>query len=66
MILFDLLNQNQSDRLDTWHKLGRSLQQLESGDSLYFYLLTLEGALSPIHALSGKSGDDRTIKLVMP
>jgi VWFA-related protein len=60
VILFDLLNQNQSDRLDTWHKLGRSLQQLESGDSLYFYLLTLEGTLSPIHALGGKSGDDRT------
>lgn len=60
VILFDLLNENQSDRLDVWHKLGRSLQQLESGDSLYLYLLTLEGGLSPIHPIGSKAGDDRT------
>ena len=60
VILFDLLNENQSDRLDVWHKLGRSLQQLESGDSLYLYLLTLEGTLSPIHPVGSKAGDDRT------
>lgn len=60
VILFDLLNQNQTDRLDTWHKLSRSLTQLESGDSLYFYLLTLEGALSPIHPIGSKDGDDHT------
>jgi hypothetical protein len=60
VILFDLLNENQPDRLDAWHKLGRSLQQLESGDSLYLYLLTLEGGLSPIHPIGSKSGDDQT------
>jgi VWFA-related protein len=60
VILFDLLNENQSYRLDVWHKLGHSLQQLESGDSLYLYLLTLEGTLSPIHAIGGKAGDDQT------
>jgi VWFA-related protein len=60
VILFDLLNENLSDRLDVWHKLGRSLQQLESGDSLYLYLLNLEGALSPIHAMGSKEGDDQT------
>jgi len=60
VILFDLLNQNQTDRLDTWHRLGRSLSQLPSGESLYFYLLTLEGALVPIHAIGGKAGDDKT------
>jgi len=59
VILFDLLNQNQSDRLDAWHKLGRSLQQLESGDSLYLYLLALEGNLIPIHEIGGKAGDDK-------
>jgi len=63
VILFDLMNENQADRLDAWHKLGRSLQQLESGESVYLYLLTLEGTLSPIHAI-GKSGaksdDDKT------
>jgi VWFA-related protein len=60
VILFDLLNENQIDRLDVWHKLGRSLQQLESGDSLYLYLLTLEGTLSPIHPIGSKAGDDQT------
>jgi VWFA-related protein len=60
VILFDLLNQNQTDSLDTWHKLARALPQLESGDSLYLYLLTLEGALSPIHPMGSKGGDDHT------
>lgn len=59
-ILFDLLNENQTERLDVWHKIGKSLQQLESGDSVYLYLLTLEGALTPIHAIAGKDGDDKT------
>lgn len=59
-ILFDLLNENQSDRLDVWHKLARSLKQLESGDSLYLYLLTLEGSLTPIRAIGDKAGDDQT------
>ncbi len=60
VILFDLLNQNQTDRLDAWHKLGRSLQQLESGDSVYLYLLALEGNLIPIHEIGSKAGDDKT------
>lgn len=60
VILFDLLNESQSDRLNVWHKLGRALQQLESGESLYFYLLTLEGNLAPIHPIGGKTGDDKT------
>jgi VWFA-related protein len=60
VILFDLLNQNTADRLDAWHKLGKSLQQLESGESIYFYLLALEGNLIPIHEIGSKAGDDKT------
>ena len=60
VILFDLLNEPLSDRLNVWHSLGRSLQQLQSGDSLYFYLLTLEGTLAPIHEIGGTAGDDKT------
>jgi VWFA-related protein len=60
VILFDLLNENQSDIQNVSRKVGRSLQQLESGNGLYFYLLTLEGNLSPIHPIGGKSGDDST------
>jgi VWFA-related protein len=60
VILFDLMNENQADRLDTWHALSKSLAQLESGNSVYFYLLNLEGELVPIHAIGPKSADDAT------
>lgn len=60
VILFDLMNESQSDRLDTWRAFSKSLPQLESGDSLYFYLLNLEGELVPIHALGPKAADDQT------
>jgi VWFA-related protein len=60
VILFDLMNQNQPDRLEMWHTLDKSLPQLASGDSVYFYLLNLEGELVPIHALGPRSADDAT------
>jgi VWFA-related protein len=60
VILFDLMNQNQPDRLETWHALDKSLPQLESGEFLYFYLLSLEGELVPIHAMGPKAADDAT------
>ena len=59
-ILFDLMNENQADRLDTWKALDKSLAQLESGNSVYFYLLNLEGELVPIHAIGPKAADDDT------
>jgi VWFA-related protein len=59
-ILFDLMNENQADRLDNWKALDKSLAQLESGNSVYFYLLNLEGELVPIHAIGPKSADDDT------
>ena len=58
VILLDLMNQSQADRLDAARTLGRSLAQLEAGDSVYLYLLTLEGTVEPLHAMGGKSGDD--------
>ncbi len=59
-ILFDLMNENQADRLDNWKALDKSLAQLESGNSVYFYLLNLEGELVPIHAIGPKAADDDT------
>jgi VWFA-related protein len=56
-ILFDLMNQGRADRVDAARKIGRSLQQLESGDSVYLYVLSLEGAMVPIHAMQPASGD---------
>jgi VWFA-related protein len=58
VILLDLMNQSQSDRLDAARTLGKSLQQLEAGDSVYLYLLTLEGKLEPVHPIGGKAEDD--------
>src|ERR1035441_3997015 len=43
VILFDLMNQNQPDRLEMWHALDKSLPQLASGNSVYFYLLNHTG-----------------------
>jgi VWFA-related protein len=60
VILFDLMNQNQPDRLEMWHVLDKSLPQLESGEFLYFYLLNLEGELVPIHAMGPRAADDAT------
>jgi len=60
VILFDLLNENESDRLTTWHLLAKSLAQLESGENIYFYVLTLEGNLEAIHGISKGAADDKT------
>jgi VWFA-related protein len=60
VILFDILHHNPSDRLNIWHKLRASLPKLESGDGVYFYLLTLEGTLVPLRAIGPKSAADKT------
>jgi VWFA-related protein len=60
VILFDLMNQNQPDRLNMWHVLDKSLPQLESGEFLYFYLLNLDGELVPIHPIGPRAADDAT------
>ncbi|HTQ54389.1 MAG TPA: VWA domain-containing protein [Bryobacteraceae bacterium] len=57
-ILFDLMNESQPDRLDMWHALDKSLPKMESGDSVYFYILTLEGELFPIHPIGPPAADD--------
>lgn len=60
VILFDMINENQADRLDNWKELDKSLPQLESGENVYFYVLNLEGVLVPIHAFGPKAADDKT------
>ena len=58
-ILLDMLNMNQTDRLSSWKDLDRFLSQPPSGESLYFYLLNLEGVLIPIHAAGPNQAGDR-------
>jgi VWFA-related protein len=63
VVLFDLLNQARTNGLDSAHKLGRALGQLQSGESLYFYILGLDGNLFPIHPIpapGAASTDDKT------
>ncbi len=60
VIMFDMMNENQPDRLENWKTLDKSLPQLESGDNVYFYIFNLEGELVPIHALGPKSPADAT------
>jgi len=60
VVLFDMINENQADRLDNWKELDKALPQLESGENVYFYVLNLEGVLVPIHSFGPKSPDDKT------
>jgi VWFA-related protein len=63
VVLFDLLNQARTNGLDSAHKLGRALGQFPSGESLYFYILGLDGNLFPIHPIpesGAPSADDKS------
>jgi VWFA-related protein len=60
-ILFDLLNHNASaDRLDASRRIGQSLKQIESVESVYLYLLTLDGTLVPIHPIEPGAAPSKT------
>ena len=60
-ILLDLLNQKLSaDRLDSSRKIGQSLKQLDSGESVYLYLLAFDGRLVPIHAIEPGAAPNKT------
>jgi VWFA-related protein len=63
-ILFDLLNQSRVDALDAYKKVGHSLQQLESGQSVYLYVLAMDGSLVPVHPIPQDplvaAADDKT------
>jgi VWFA-related protein len=60
VILFDMINLADADRLGTWKALDKAIPQLESGENVYFYVLNLEGALIPIHPMGPPAADDKT------
>lgn len=60
VILFDMINLSDSDRLENWKALDKQIPQLESGENIYFYVLNLEGALIPIHAMGPAAPDDKS------
>ncbi len=60
-IVFDLMNvKNMIDIKAVWHNLSNWIPQLESGESVYFYLVTVDGILTPMHPVGGNAGDDKT------
>jgi VWFA-related protein len=63
-ILFDLIGQGRPDALRAYKMVGHSLQQLESGESVYLYVLAMDGSLVPVHPIppdpSVPAADDKT------
>jgi VWFA-related protein len=57
LIVLDLLNSQMSDRGFSSAEIARNLQGLETSDSLYFYLLTRDSTLFPVHGLPGGPAD---------
>ena len=51
VILFDLLNARFDDRGYAANQLVPALQHVEAGDSLFLYILAIDGTLYPIHPL---------------
>jgi VWFA-related protein len=60
VILFDMINLVDADRLENWKTLDKTIPQLESGENLYFYVLNLEGVLVPIHGFGPPAAGDKT------
>jgi VWFA-related protein len=51
VILFDLLNARFEDRGSMMSQLGPALQHLEASETLFFYILTMNGTLYSLHGL---------------
>ena len=59
MILFDVLNLSMANRQPAVDQIVRALENLEAGDSVYLYLLNLNGELLPVRALPDAAPDPR-------
>lgn len=57
VILFDLLNESFSTRGVAWNQLVHNLEALESADSLYLYILTLDGHLFTVHGFDSEESE---------
>lgn len=51
VILFDLLNARFEDRGSMLHELGPALGHVEASETLFFYILTMNGTLYAVHGL---------------
>jgi len=60
VILFDLLNARFDDRAYAASQLIPALQHVEASDSLFLYILTMDGTLYPVHPLPDPETTART------
>jgi VWFA-related protein len=60
VILFDLLNARFDDRAYAVSRLVPALQHVEASDSLFLYILTIDGTLYPVHPLPDPETTTRT------
>ncbi|HWC96376.1 MAG TPA: VWA domain-containing protein [Candidatus Sulfopaludibacter sp.] len=59
VILFDILNMRFEDRGYVFNQVNRALQQFESNESIFLYLITVNNKLVPVRGLPGdQSGSD--------
>jgi VWFA-related protein len=56
VILFDLLNARFEDRGTMMNQLGPALERVEASDTLFFYILTMNGTLYTVHGLPEGNG----------
>jgi len=56
VILFDFLAISRAERLDASRKLGASLKQMASGESVYLYVLAPDGKIVPLHEMPKDPG----------
>lgn len=59
VILFDLMNEGFGGRGYAWDQIIHSLENLESADYLYLYLLTVDGKLFVVHGLTSTGQEGR-------
>ena len=59
VILFDVLNLSMAGRQPAMDQIARALENLEASDSLYLYLLNLNGELAPVRGLPDVAPDPR-------
>lgn len=59
LVLFDLLNEKFGTRGVAANQIVHDLEQVESADSLYLYLLTMDGRTFAVHGLMGPDRESR-------
>ena len=57
VILFDVMNLSLASRKPAIDQIVRALEKLETSDSVYLYLLNVEGELAPVRALPDVPSD---------